>query len=50
MMLEIPDLRLHDAAMHEEIELTSRLIIAASTSGRRLTASEIDLALGLDRP
>jgi type IV pilus biogenesis protein CpaD/CtpE len=41
------DLRVQDPVVLEEIELYSELIIVAGASEGRLTASEIDRALGV---
>ena len=41
------DLRLQDPAALEEIELYSELIILAGASPKRLSAAEIDRALGV---
>lgn len=46
-MTEPLDDRLRDDAALDEIELTSRLIIAASDAGRQLSQEEIDGLLGL---
>jgi hypothetical protein len=45
-----PDLRLHDADQHAEIELYGTLVIAASDHDGPLSAAEIDAALGLATP
>ncbi|EFQ83216.1 hypothetical protein HMPREF0063_11489 [Aeromicrobium marinum DSM 15272] len=46
-MTEPLDERLRDDAALDEIELTSRLMIAASATDRHLTAGEVDELLGL---
>ncbi len=47
-MLEPLDERLRDDAVLDEIELTSRLIIAASNRDTPMTQAEVDAFLGLD--
>lgn len=47
-MLEPLDDRLRDDDVLDEIELTSRLIIAASNRETPMTQSEVDAFLGLD--
>ncbi len=44
------DQRLRDDAALDEIETTSRLIIAASGSEQPLSQTEVDAILGLDVP
>ncbi|MGH3459315.1 hypothetical protein [Aeromicrobium sp.] len=46
-MPEPLDHRLRDDAVLDEIELTSRLMIAASELGRPLTQREVDEILGI---
>lgn len=46
-MPEPLDQRLRDDDALDEIELTSRLIIAASSQDRRMSQSEVDGLLGL---
>jgi hypothetical protein len=47
-MLEPLDDRLRDDDVLDEIELTSRLIIAASNRDTPMTQAEVDAFLGLD--
>ena len=47
-MLEPLDDRLRDDAVLDEIELTSRLIIAASNRETPMSQAEVDAFLGLD--
>lgn len=47
-MLEPLDERLRDDVALDEIELTSRLIIAASQRETPMTQAEVDAFLGLD--
>ncbi|GAA0202920.1 MULTISPECIES: hypothetical protein [unclassified Aeromicrobium] len=47
-MLEPLDDRLRDDDVLDEIELTSRLIIAASNRETPMTQAEVDAFLGLD--
>ncbi len=44
------DERLRDDAVLAEIDLVSRLMIAASGASSRLSATEIDVLLGLEIP
>ena len=49
-MPEPLDSRLRDDVVLDEIELTSRLIIAASAKDRPLTQREVDEILGIATP
>ena len=46
-MPEPLDSRLRDDQVLDEIEMTSRLIIAASSADRRLSQDEVDEILGI---
>ena len=48
-MTDSLNVSLHDSALREEVELTAHLMVAANDSNVRLTQSEIDAVLGLDR-
>jgi len=39
-----------DAALHDEIELVSDLVVAASAASRHFTPEEVDALLGLTAP
>lgn len=39
-----------DAALHDEIELVSDLVVAASAASRHFTPEEVDALLGLTPP
>ena len=45
-----PDLRVTDPQALDEIELYGEIVIAASSSERRLSPAEIDQVLGVDPP
>lgn len=44
------DVSLHDAELAEEVELTTRLIVAANDSDRPLPLEEVDRLLGVKGP
>lgn len=41
------DVSLHDVELREEVELTTRFIVAVNESGRALSIDEIDEILGI---
>ena len=47
VMTDPLDVSLHDSELHEEVDLTARLIIAANESTSVLTQRQIDEILGV---